>query len=108
MHGFQKTARGGLDNSTPTRSKRRVETQKRRPGRPRRGEEKPKAPGRSPTERMLIGITEVAELLSVGRKQVRIWIEEEGLPCIQIGSRKLVPVQEFTRWLASRPRTEKA
>jgi excisionase family DNA binding protein len=51
---------------------------------------------------MYLSIAEVATMLSLGRTKVYDLIKHEGLPTIQFGDVKRVPVAKLQRWLEAR------
>lgn len=56
----------------------------------------------STVQPMYLSITEVATLLGLGRTKVYDLIKHEGLPTIQFGDVKRVPVTKLQRWLEQR------
>jgi excisionase family DNA binding protein len=51
---------------------------------------------------MYLSISEVATLLSLGRTKIYDLIKHEGLPTVQFGDLKRVPVAKLQRWLEAR------
>lgn len=51
---------------------------------------------------MYLSISEVATMLSLGRTKVYDLIKHEGLPTVQFGDLKRVPVAKLQRWLEAR------
>jgi len=51
---------------------------------------------------MYLSISEVATMLSLGRTKVYDLIKHEGLPTIQFGDVKRVPMAKLQRWLEAR------
>jgi excisionase family DNA binding protein len=49
-----------------------------------------------------LSIAEVATMLSLGRTKVYDLIKHEGLPTVQFGDVKRVPVTKLQRWLEAR------
>ena len=48
--------------------------------------------------RIAYGTTELADVVGVDPKTVRVWINERGLPASKIGGRVLVLVSDFEVW----------
>lgn len=61
---------------------------------------KPKKP--STVQPMYLSISEVATMLSLGRTKIYDLIRHEGLPYIQFGDVKRVPLAKLQRWLEER------
>lgn len=51
---------------------------------------------------MYLSIAEVATMLNLGRTKIYDLIKREGLPVIQFGDVKRVPVAKLHRWLEQR------
>lgn len=51
---------------------------------------------------MYLSISEVATMLSLGRTKVYDLIKHEGLPFVQFGDVKRIPVAKLHRWLEKR------
>lgn len=49
-----------------------------------------------------LSVSEVATMLSLGRTKVYDLIKHEGLPVIQFGDVKRIPVAKLQRWLEQR------
>ncbi len=58
----------------------------------------------STVQPMYLSIADVATMLSLGRTKVYDLIKHEGLPTIQFGDVKRVPVAKLQRWLEARGR----
>ena len=56
----------------------------------------------STVQPMYLSIADVATMLSLGRTKVYDLIKHEGLPTIQFGDVKRVPVAKLQRWLEAR------
>lgn len=56
----------------------------------------------STVQPMYLSISEVATMLSLGRTKIYDLIKREGLPIIQFGDVKRVPVTKLQHWLEKR------
>jgi excisionase family DNA binding protein len=56
----------------------------------------------STVQPLYLSVTEVATMLSLGRTKVYDLIKHEGLPTVQFGDVKRVPMAKLQRWLEAR------
>ena len=59
----------------------------------------------SATNRLAVGLGELAQLVGVDAKTLRVWARRRGLPTYRIGGRVFVITEEFLAWLRAHRET---
>ena len=56
-------------------------------------------------EKMTMTVAEVGQALGISRPKAYELSNQEGFPVVQIGRRKVIPIEGFKRWLAAQSGT---